>query len=270
MSTAVLHLKFSQQTVGRVYGHQPRPVSRRSAPGDGVGRPISRQEAVVNQQLSRLLYTGTDQTPHTPAPPHPRTGRRHPHITNRGHVITPGTTPLRPRVPASHQSPISTSAPPERTAGNSAAQVRVARGAARSASWCSRDSPIKPATWSSLAAGAARTHHQNWRRRRTPTRPQSLGAGGPGTAALTSWVSRRHSTASSRASAPRRAPPRPPGTSCSPAKTKKVIEGSLRQTALLGHEEVGTDHLLLALLDDPASTGAHILTDLAPAHQRDA
>ncbi|MGW5302082.1 Clp protease N-terminal domain-containing protein [Rhodococcus aetherivorans] len=27
---------------------------------------------------------------------------------------------------------------------------------------------------------------------------------------------------------------------------------------------VGTDHLLLALLDDPASTGAQILTDLAP------
>ncbi|MGW5153839.1 hypothetical protein ACWERE_49980, partial [Rhodococcus koreensis] len=49
---------------------------------------------------------------------------------------------------------------------------RVARGDAwgGSASWCSRDSPIKPATWSSLAAGAARTHHQNWRRRRTPAR----------------------------------------------------------------------------------------------------
>ncbi|WP_257016473.1 Clp protease N-terminal domain-containing protein, partial [Rhodococcus sp. ACS1] len=45
-------------------------------------------------------------------------------------------------------------------------------------------------------------------------------------------------------------------------KTKKVLEGSLRQTALLGHEEIGTEHLLLALLDDPASTGAHILTDL--------
>ncbi|MFC0454035.1 Clp protease N-terminal domain-containing protein [Rhodococcus jostii] len=49
----------------------------------------------------------------------------------------------------------------------------------------------------------------------------------------------------------------------SPAKTKKVFEGSLRQTALLGHEEIGTDHLRLALLDDPASTVARILTDLA-------
>ncbi|GCE44092.1 probable ATP-dependent Clp protease ATP-binding subunit [Rhodococcus wratislaviensis] len=65
-------------------------------------------------------------------------------------------------------------------------------------------------------------------------------------------------------SAHRRHPPRPPGTSRSPAKTKKVLEASLRQTALLGHEEIGTDHLLLALLDDPASTGAQILTDLAP------
>nr|WP_271211688.1 Clp protease N-terminal domain-containing protein [Rhodococcus wratislaviensis] len=61
----------------------------------------------------------------------------------------------------------------------------------------------------------------------------------------------------------RRAPPRPRGTSHSPAKTTKVLESSLRQTALLGHEEIGTDHLLLALLDDPASTGARILTDLA-------
>ncbi|WP_257016228.1 Clp protease N-terminal domain-containing protein [Rhodococcus sp. ACS1] len=65
-------------------------------------------------------------------------------------------------------------------------------------------------------------------------------------------------------SAHRRAPPRPPGTSRTRAKTKKVLEGSLRQTALLGHEEIGTDHLLPALLDDPASTGARILTDLAP------
>ncbi|MFC0452156.1 Clp protease N-terminal domain-containing protein [Rhodococcus jostii] len=73
----------------------------------------------------------------------------------------------------------------------------------------------------------------------------------------------RHSRASSTVPAPRRAPPRPRGTSQSPAKTKKVLEASLRQTALLGHEEIGTEHLLLALLDDPASTGAQILTDLA-------
>ncbi|WP_257016001.1 Clp protease N-terminal domain-containing protein [Rhodococcus sp. ACS1] len=51
-------------------------------------------------------------------------------------------------------------------------------------------------------------------------------------------------------------PPRQRGTSRTPAKTKKVLEGSLHQTALPGHEEIGTDHLLLALLDDPASTGA--------------
>ncbi|WP_257016468.1 Clp protease N-terminal domain-containing protein [Rhodococcus sp. ACS1] len=54
-----------------------------------------------------------------------------------------------------------------------------------------------------------------------------------------------------------------PGTREQARGTKKVLEGSLRQTALLGHEEIGTDHLLLALLDDPASTGAQILTDLA-------
>ncbi|WP_368679831.1 Clp protease N-terminal domain-containing protein (plasmid) [Rhodococcus opacus] len=88
-----------------------------------------------------------------------------------------------------------------------------------------------------LAAGAARTHHQN----------------SVGTDHLPAPDLRR-----------RRAPLRRLGTSRSPAKTKKVLEGSLRQTALLGHEEIGTDHLLLALLDDPTSTGAQILTDLAP------
>ncbi|BAH48248.1 Clp protease N-terminal domain-containing protein [Rhodococcus opacus] len=61
----------------------------------------------------------------------------------------------------------------------------------------------------------------------------------------------------------RQAPPLPQGTSRTPAKTKKVLEASLRQTTLLGHEKIGTNHLLLALLDDPASTGTQILTDLA-------
>ncbi|MFC9907655.1 Clp protease N-terminal domain-containing protein [Rhodococcus sp. NPDC127593] len=41
---------------------------------------------------------------------------------------------------------------------------------------------------------------------------------------------------------------------------------------MLGHEEIGTDHLLLfALLDAPASTGTQILNDLCiPQYQRDA
>ncbi|WP_244461524.1 Clp protease N-terminal domain-containing protein [Rhodococcus sp. ZPP] len=83
-----------------------------------------------------------------------------------------------------------------------------------------------------LAAGAARTHHQNWRRHRTPAGRD---------------LRRRRSRSSSTDLV---------GCHRPPAKTKKVLEGSLRQTALLGHEEIGTDHLLLALLDDPASTGA--------------
>ncbi|MDJ0420866.1 Clp protease N-terminal domain-containing protein [Rhodococcus opacus] len=41
-----------------------------------------------------------------------------------------------------------------------------------------------------------------------------------------------------------------------------ILDGSLRQTAP-GTKRIGTDHLHLALLDDPASTGAQILTDLA-------
>ncbi|WP_009478525.1 Clp protease N-terminal domain-containing protein [Rhodococcus sp. JVH1] len=114
-----------------------------------------------------------------------------------------------------------------------------------------------------LAAGAARTHHQN----SVGTEHLLVGifdAGGPGTAALTSWgVTAPALESKLQGTSARRHPPRPPGTSQSPTKTKKVLEASLRQTALLGHEEIGTDHLLLALLDDPASTGAQILTDLA-------
>ncbi|WP_128970259.1 Clp protease N-terminal domain-containing protein [Rhodococcus opacus] len=115
-----------------------------------------------------------------------------------------------------------------------------------------------------LAAGAARTHHQN----SVGTEHLLAGildAGGPGAAALTSGGRHRpHSRASSTRSAHARAPPRRPGTSRTPAKTKKVLESSLRQTALLGHEQIGTAHLLLALLDDPTSTGTRILTDLTP------
>ncbi|RYE37761.1 MAG: Clp protease ClpS, partial [Hyphomicrobiales bacterium] len=114
-----------------------------------------------------------------------------------------------------------------------------------------------------LAAGAARTHHQN----SVGTEHLLvgiLGAGGPGTAALTSWGVTAPALESKLAGASSPAGSAPAaGHIPFTLKTKKVLEGSLRQTALLGHEEIGTDHLLLALLDDPASTGAQILTDLA-------
>ncbi|WP_418163438.1 hypothetical protein [Rhodococcus opacus] len=53
-------------------------------------------------------------------------------------------------------------------------------------------------------------------------------------------------------------------TSRTPAKTKKVLEASLRQTALLGHEE--DRHPTTSswpCSTTPPSTGAQILTDLA-------
>ncbi|MDF3313503.1 Clp protease N-terminal domain-containing protein [Rhodococcus sp. T2V] len=114
-----------------------------------------------------------------------------------------------------------------------------------------------------VLAGAARTHHQNWRRHRTPAR-RDLRRRRPRNGSTDLMGHHRPGTREQARgrSAHRRDPPRPPDTSQSPAKTKKVLEGSLRQTALLGHEEIGTDHLLLALLDDPAFTGAQILTDL--------
>nr|WP_009473027.1 Clp protease N-terminal domain-containing protein [Rhodococcus sp. JVH1]EJJ01627.1 clp amino terminal domain protein [Rhodococcus sp. JVH1] len=113
-----------------------------------------------------------------------------------------------------------------------------------------------------LAAGAARTHHQN----SVGTEHLLVGifdAGGPGTAALTSWGVTAPALESKLQGASAPAGPAPAaGHIPFTPKTKKVLEASLRQTALLGHEEIGTDHLLLALLDDPASTGAQILTDL--------
>ncbi|MFD0600239.1 Clp protease N-terminal domain-containing protein [Catellatospora coxensis] len=114
-----------------------------------------------------------------------------------------------------------------------------------------------------LAAGAARTHHQTG----VGTEHLLVGildAGGPGTAALTSWGITAPALDSKLdyVSAPTDSAPAAGHIPLTP-KTKKVLEASLRQTALLGHEEIGTDHLLLALLDDPASTGAQILTDLA-------
>ncbi|MFD9666717.1 Clp protease N-terminal domain-containing protein [Rhodococcus sp. NPDC059968] len=111
------------------------------------------------------------------------------------------------------------------------------------------------------------------RRRRRPHPPPEL-ASAPttyppqildaGTAALTSWGVTAPALESKLqdVSAPAGSAPAAGHIPFTP-KTKKVLEGSLRQTALLGHEEIGTDHLLLALLDDPASTGAQILTNLA-------
>ncbi|WP_342341937.1 MULTISPECIES: Clp protease N-terminal domain-containing protein [unclassified Rhodococcus (in: high G+C Gram-positive bacteria)] len=94
-------------------------------------------------------------------------------------------------------------------------------------------------------------------RHRTRARPRSSTPAAPERQRCPHKASpERHSTASSRVSAHRRAPLRRLGTSRTPVKTKKVLEGSLRHTTPLGHEKIGTEHLLLALLDDPASTGA--------------
>ncbi|WKX02109.1 Clp protease N-terminal domain-containing protein (plasmid) [Rhodococcus aetherivorans] len=45
---------------------------------------------------------------------------------------------------------------------------------------------------------------------------------------------------------------------------RHVLAQSLRQTALLGHDRIGTEHLLLALLDEDDCTGTRLLHALAP------
>ncbi|MCZ4554189.1 ATP-binding protein [Rhodococcus maanshanensis] len=47
-------------------------------------------------------------------------------------------------------------------------------------------------------------------------------------------------------------------------RAKIVLEQSTRETALLGHDHIGTEHLLLALIDSRESTGARLLGEVAP------
>ena len=42
-------------------------------------------------------------------------------------------------------------------------------------------------------------------------------------------------------------------------RAKKVLELSLREALQLGHNYIGTEHILLGILDDPQSPGAQIL-----------
>ncbi|MFF2114897.1 Clp protease N-terminal domain-containing protein [Rhodococcus koreensis] len=46
--------------------------------------------------------------------------------------------------------------------------------------------------------------------------------------------------------------------------TKRILEQSLRETSLLGHERIGTEQILLALIDDRESTGARLLGEVLP------
>ena len=45
---------------------------------------------------------------------------------------------------------------------------------------------------------------------------------------------------------------------------KRILEQSMRETSLLGHERIGTEQILLALIDDRESTGARLLGEVLP------
>ncbi|MFE5701653.1 Clp protease N-terminal domain-containing protein [Rhodococcus koreensis] len=113
-----------------------------------------------------------------------------------------------------------------------------------------------------VAAETARAHHQP----AVGTEHLLAGileAGGPGGDALTSWEVTTHAVERKLTDISPHEGFDPTGHIPFTPKTKKVIESSLRQTALFGHEEIGTARLLLALLDDPTSTGSRILTEIA-------
>ena len=51
-------------------------------------------------------------------------------------------------------------------------------------------------------------------------------------------------------------------------RAKKVLELALREALLFGHNYIGTEHLLLGLLDDEESLGGSTLTDLGVTRER--
>ncbi|MFE7422132.1 Clp protease N-terminal domain-containing protein [Rhodococcus sp. NPDC057529] len=122
-----------------------------------------------------------------------------------------------------------------------------------------------------LASDAARTHHHD----HLGTEHLLAGihaAGGPAAATLTSWgvTTGRLDTALDEIPSPpdfdeaRHIPFTP--------KAKKVLEQGMQETSLLGHENIGTEHLLLGLLANTRSTGTQLLTrltDMSAADMRE-
>ena len=51
-------------------------------------------------------------------------------------------------------------------------------------------------------------------------------------------------------------------------RAKKVLELALREALLFGHNYIGTEHLLLGLLDDEESLGGGALTGLGITKER--
>ena len=113
-----------------------------------------------------------------------------------------------------------------------------------------------------LASDAARTHHHN----HLGTEHLLTGihaAGGPTGATLTTWGLTTHHIDSALDEIP--AYPNTDNGCAGPpftATVKKALVQSLREASLLGHDTIGTDHLLLALLADTTCTGTRILTHL--------
>jgi ATP-dependent Clp protease ATP-binding subunit ClpC len=110
-----------------------------------------------------------------------------------------------------------------------------------------------------LASDAARTHHHD----HLGTEHLLLGvleADGVAATSLTSWGI---STDVIAEIGPRE--PDPAAHIPFTPHAKKVLEQSLRETSLLGHDDIGTEHLLLALIDNRSSAGAQILDEAGPA-----
>ncbi|PQP12527.1 Clp protease N-terminal domain-containing protein [Rhodococcus opacus] len=114
-----------------------------------------------------------------------------------------------------------------------------------------------------LASDAARTHHHD-HLGTEHLLTGILAAGNPTGATLTSWGITSPHIDSALDEIP--AYPNTDSECAGPPFTptlRKALVQSLREASLLRHDIIGTEHLLLALLADPTSTGTRILTHLA-------
>ena len=60
----------------------------------------------------------------------------------------------------------------------------------------------------------------------------------------------------------------PPGRIPFTEQAKDLLKLSLRESADLGHDYVGTEHILLGVLRQGESTAARVLADLGASHER--
>ncbi|ABG99048.1 hypothetical protein RHA1_ro08001 (plasmid) [Rhodococcus jostii RHA1] len=136
--------------------------------------PIDYSNTLPINNFQKRFENGRNRHPRArrqPGAGAPPTRCRRPHITNRGHVITPGHSTITPAgAEVASIPPITTCTPPRmgsREFSSSSRRSRRRLGRERVMVFERFSDQARHVVV--LAAGAARTHHQNWSRHRPPT-----------------------------------------------------------------------------------------------------